>query len=57
MAEGIAAFYRSYTTQVSMSLPFQCIHFMTYEIGQNLLNKEKKYNPGAHIISGGLAGK
>lgn len=39
-----------------MNIPFQSIHFMTYEIGQNLTNKEKTYNPRAHIISGALAG-
>lgn len=54
--EGTRAFYRSYTTQLAMNIPFQSIHFMTYEIGQNLTNKEKTYNPRAHIISGGLAG-
>lgn len=32
--EGISAFYRSYTTQLVMNLPYQAIHFSTYEFIQ-----------------------
>lgn len=55
--EGIQAFYRSYTTQLAMNIPFQIIHFMTYERCQNITNKERVYNPKAHVISGAVAGK
>lgn len=54
--EGIRAFYRSYTTQLTMNIPFQSIHFVTYEIMQDFLNKDRQYNPSSHMISGGVAG-
>ncbi|ENN81934.1 mitoferrin-1 [Dendroctonus ponderosae] len=54
--EGFAAFYRSYTTQLTMNVPFQSIHFMIYEFAQTVTNKERTYNPAAHMASGALAG-
>lgn len=54
--EGSAAFYRSYTTQLTMNIPFQSIHFMVYEFAQKVTNKERIYNPTAHMVSGALAG-
>lgn len=54
--EGPKAFYRSYTTQLTMNIPFQSIHFMTYEVMQKVTNKEKTYNPAAHMVSGAIAG-
>uniref|UniRef100_A0A336MJ81 CSON001943 protein n=1 Tax=Culicoides sonorensis TaxID=179676 RepID=A0A336MJ81_CULSO len=54
--EGMRAFYRSYMTQLCMNLPYQAIHFSTYEFFQNLLNKERKYDPRVHVIAGGAAG-
>lgn len=54
--EGAAAFYRSYTTQLTMNVPFQAFHFMTYEYLQELLNPERQYNPSSHMLSGALAG-
>lgn len=54
--EGIKAFYRSYTTQLSMNVPFQSINFMVYEFAQKITNKEGKYNPKAHMVSGAVAG-
>lgn len=55
-AEGIGAFYRSYTTQLFMNVPFQAVHFMTYEFWQQIINPAHKYDPKSHLISGGLAG-
>jgi len=55
-SEGIRAFYRSYTTQLTMNIPFQSIHFMTYEFVQNITNEERHYNPSAHMVSGAIAG-
>ncbi|XP_033122434.1 mitoferrin-2-like [Anneissia japonica] len=55
-SEGSLAFYRSYTTQLTMNIPFQVIHFVTYEIGQETLNPKREYNPKTHVISGGCAG-
>ncbi|KAF2895343.1 hypothetical protein ILUMI_10831 [Ignelater luminosus] len=54
--EGVPAFYRSYTTQLTMNIPFQSIHFMVYEFAQKITNKDGKYNPSAHMVSGALAG-
>ncbi|XP_057672726.1 mitoferrin isoform X1 [Diorhabda carinulata] len=54
--EGIRAFYRSYTTQLTMNIPFQSIHFVVYEMSQKVINKSKVYNPTAHMVSGALAG-
>jgi len=55
-AEGSRAFYRSYTTQATMNVPFQSIHFIIYEFMQKVTNKKKKYKPSAHVVSGGVAG-
>ncbi|XP_067084427.1 mitoferrin-1 isoform X1 [Osmerus mordax] len=54
--EGLAAFYRSYTTQLTMNIPFQAVHFMTYELMQERLNPHRQYHPDSHIISGAAAG-
>ena len=54
--EGIRAFYRSFSTQLLMNVPFQSLHFMVYEYMQNLTNRTRVYNPSAHIISGAVAG-
>uniref|UniRef100_A0A8D0L8N4 Mitoferrin-1 n=1 Tax=Sphenodon punctatus TaxID=8508 RepID=A0A8D0L8N4_SPHPU len=54
--EGLGAFYRSYTTQLTMNIPFQAIHFITYEFMQEQINPRREYNPRSHIISGALAG-
>lgn len=54
--EGLRAFYRSYNTQLVMNLPYQAIHFSTYEFIQNRLNKDGKYNPPVHMVAGGVAG-
>lgn len=54
--EGFMAFYRSYTTQLTMNIPFQSIHFMVYEFMQQVTNKDGQYNPAAHMLSGAMAG-
>lgn len=55
-AEGFRALYRSYTTQLTMNVPFQSIHFMTYEFCQDLTNHQRTYNPMAHMLSGAISG-
>jgi hypothetical protein len=35
-SEGISAFYRSYTIQLASNVPYQAIHFMTYEFLQHV---------------------
>ncbi|KAM4747847.1 mitoferrin-1-like [Rhinophrynus dorsalis] len=54
--EGVSAFYRSYTTQLTMNIPFQAIHFIMYEFTQEQLNPQRQYHPGSHIVSGAIAG-
>lgn len=54
--EGVRAFYRSYATQLTMNIPFQCIHFMTYEYMLDLTNHERTYDPKSHVVSGAVAG-
>lgn len=54
--EGIGAFYRSYSTQLTMNIPFQAVHFITYELMQEQLNPHRHYHPGSHILSGAAAG-
>lgn len=51
--EGLRAFYRSYITQLTLNVPYQCTHFMIYEYMQNLLNPHHDYNPSSHLVSGG----
>ncbi|XP_038219711.1 mitoferrin isoform X1 [Zerene cesonia] len=55
-AEGLRAFYRSYGTQVTMNVPFQAVHFVTYEWCQSLLNPTRGYEPRAHLTAGACAG-
>ena len=55
-AEGPGAFYRSYSTQLTMNIPFQAVHFITYELMQERLNPQRQYNPGSHVAAGALAG-
>ena len=54
--EGAVAFYRSYTTQLVMNIPFQCTQFIMYEMMQDLLNNDRSYNPTTHMVSGAVAG-
>lgn len=54
--EGAGAFYRSYSTQLTMNIPFQAVHFITYELMQEQLNPQRLYHPGTHIVSGAAAG-
>lgn len=54
--EGAQAFYRSYSTQLTMNIPFQAVHFITYELMQEQLNPQRHYHPSSHIISGAVAG-
>jgi len=54
--EGATAFYRSYPTQLTMNVPFQALHFMTYEYLQEVLNPHRQYNPSSHMVSGAMAG-
>lgn len=54
--EGARAFYRSFTTSLTMNLPFQCTHFVTYEFMREILNPSGGYDPLTHLLSGATAG-
>ena len=54
--EGMRAFYRSYTTQLTMNIPFQVLHFISYEFLQDMLNYSRMYDPISHMFSGAGAG-
>lgn len=54
--EGFRAFYRSYTTQLSMNIPFQSLHFTVYEYARETLNPSRGYDPKTHVIAGATAG-
>ncbi|KAI8817646.1 mitochondrial carrier domain-containing protein [Fimicolochytrium jonesii] len=54
--EGLAAFYISYPTTLMMTVPFQAVHFSTYEYFRKILNPKGGYDPKTHIASGAIAG-
>ena len=55
-AEGLRAFYISYPTTLTMTIPFQSIQFATYEYLRKVLNPSGQYDPMTHIMAGGVAG-
>ncbi|KAI9755566.1 MAG: Fe(2+) transporter, partial [Lichina confinis] len=55
-SEGLTAFYVSYPTTLSMTIPFTAIQFTAYESISKVLNPGKKYDVATHITAGGLAG-
>ncbi|KAG4302538.1 hypothetical protein PCK1_001122 [Pneumocystis canis] len=54
--EGLYAFYISYPTTLTMTIPFAAMQFMIYESFLDILNPQHVYSPLSHIISGGVAG-
>ena len=54
--EGVRAFYISYPTTLSMSVPSMALQFMAYESLCKLMNPPRTYDPVSHCVSGGLAG-
>ena len=54
--EGLGAFYISYPTTLTMTVPFTAVQFTTYEQLKALLNPSGAYSPVSHIVAGGLAG-
>jgi len=54
--EGGRSFWRAYTTQLSMNIPFQVSQFIVYEKCKKILNPEAKYDPKSHLMSGAVAG-
>lgn len=54
--EGFGAFYRSYGTNLGMSMLTHGIHVTMYKMLQRVTNPQKEYNPMSHIASGAVAG-
>ncbi|WWD20030.1 hypothetical protein CI109_104503 [Kwoniella shandongensis] len=54
--EGLAAFYVSYPTTLTMSVPFTAVQFTAYESLKTLLNPGGGYSPLTHVTAGGIAG-
>lgn len=54
--EGIRPFYRSFSTQLAMNLPFHAIHIVSYEKMQEIFNPNREYKPSVHMAAGAMAG-
>ncbi|OLL22496.1 putative mitochondrial carrier [Neolecta irregularis DAH-3] len=54
--EGLRAFYISYPTTLTMTIPFTAFQFAAYEFFTKKLNPNRHYDPLSHVASGGLAG-
>lgn len=54
--EGLTAFYVSYPTTLTMTVPFTAFQFMAYESLSKVMNPSKAYDPMTHCVAGGLAG-
>lgn len=54
--EGLRAFYVSYPTTLTMTVPFTAIQFATYEWAKKLFNPTDSYSPMTHVVAGGFAG-
>jgi solute carrier family 25 iron transporter 28/37 len=54
--EGLRAFYISYPTTLSMTVPFTALQFLAYESFSTILNPTKDYDPFTHCVAGGVAG-
>ena len=54
--EGLGAFYVSYPTTLSMTVPFTALQFLAYESISTSLNPAKQYDPLTHCVAGAVAG-
>ncbi|WFC99263.1 Fe(2+) transporter [Malassezia yamatoensis] len=54
--EGLRAFYVSYPTTLTMTVPFTAIQFATYEWAKKIFNPSDSYSPLTHVVGGGFAG-
>lgn len=54
--EGVGAFYVSYPTTLSMTVPFTALQFLAYESISTVMNPDKKYDPFTHCTAGAVAG-
>lgn len=54
--EGLGAFYVSYPTTLTMSVPFTAVQFSAYESLKSFMNPSGAYSPVTHVVAGGIAG-
>lgn len=54
--EGLAAFYISYPTTLSMTVPFTALQFLAYESISTAMNPKQAYDPITHCLAGAVAG-
>lgn len=54
--EGLSAFYVSYPTTLSMTVPFTALQFLAYESISTVMNPQKNYDPFTHCTAGAVAG-
>lgn len=56
--EGFKAFYVSYPTTLTMTVPFTALQFMAYESLTKVMQRKRRagYDPLTHCTAGGLAG-
>lgn len=54
--EGLSAFYISYPTTLSMTVPFTALQFLAYESISTAMNPAKVYDPFTHCTAGAVAG-
>ncbi|KAF2220045.1 mitochondrial carrier domain-containing protein [Elsinoe ampelina] len=54
--EGLRAFYVSYPTTLTMTVPFTAMQFTAYESISKLVRRRQGYDPLTHCLAGGLAG-
>jgi len=54
--EGLTAFYVSYPTTLTMTVPFTAIQFSAYEQLKKWMNPNGSYSPLTHVTAGGIAG-
>lgn len=54
--EGVGAFYVSYPTTLSMTVPFTALQFLAYESISTTMNPSKKYDPLTHCVAGAVGG-
>ncbi|EKD18789.1 hypothetical protein MBM_03031 [Drepanopeziza brunnea f. sp. 'multigermtubi' MB_m1] len=55
-SEGVSAFYVSYPTTLSMTVPFTALQFLAYESISTVMNPSKNYDPMTHCSAGAVAG-
>ncbi|CEI40156.1 unnamed protein product [Fusarium venenatum] len=55
-SEGLGAFYISYPTTLSMTVPFTALQFLAYESISTTMNPAKTYDPMTHCLAGAVAG-